>query len=149
MLLALSISSCKDINTAVASANDPVEKISEVIRQADEAREKLEIKKFQQVKARLMLTQDTKLKRKYRDLKYIKNSDKIPLKPSNSEIDILAWNDALRMKSELFIRNLGGLRNQFFCHPLSQVARVKPTWNLEDWRPSISLWKTIVFGCNP
>ncbi|MDP4013793.1 MAG: DUF2599 domain-containing protein [Candidatus Nanopelagicales bacterium] len=42
-----------------------------------------------------------------------------------------------------------GLRQQFMCHPLSIVARAKPTWDLEDWRPTVGLTKTMLAGCNP
>ncbi|WP_411709684.1 DUF2599 domain-containing protein [Corynebacterium sp. LaCa116] len=37
----------------------------------------------------------------------------------------------------------GSLHNQSVCHPLSQVARVKPSWNLEDWRPDVGHPRTI------
>lgn len=42
-----------------------------------------------------------------------------------------------------------GLEQQFMCHPLSIVARAKPTWDLEDWRPTVGLTRTMMMACNP
>ena len=54
------------------------------------------------------------------------------------------WNEA---KSK-GVADTGSLHNQFVCHPLSQVARVKSSWNLEDWRPDVGLPRTIAERCN-
>lgn len=40
--------------------------------------------------------------------------------------------------------NLGG---QLVCHML--FAKTKPQWNLEDWRPEVSLSQYIASQCNP
>lgn len=42
-----------------------------------------------------------------------------------------------------------GLRHQFYCHPLSIIARGKPTWDLEVWRPAVGLSRTMLSACNP
>lgn len=49
------------------------------------------------------------------------------------------WNEA----QSKGVADTGSLHNQSVCHPLSQVARVKPSWNLEDWRPDVGLPRTI------
>ncbi|MBB6174849.1 hypothetical protein HNR23_004909 [Nocardiopsis mwathae] len=41
------------------------------------------------------------------------------------------------------------LYDQFRCHPLSGIAIVKGTWNLESWRPNVGLAKTMAKKCNP
>lgn len=47
------------------------------------------------------------------------------------------------------VANTNSLRNQYVCHPLSQVARVKSSWNLESWRPDVGLPATLRALCNP
>ena len=42
-----------------------------------------------------------------------------------------------------------GLHQQYVCHPISKVARFKDTWNIEAWRPTVGLPKTIAQACNP
>ncbi|WP_084226129.1 DUF2599 domain-containing protein [Corynebacterium singulare] len=54
------------------------------------------------------------------------------------------WNEA---KSK-GVSDTGSLHNQIVFHPLSQVARVKPSWNLEDWRPDVGLPRTTAERCN-
>lgn len=44
-------------------------------------------------------------------------------------------------------RNEGGLKDQYYCH--TQLAKLKSSWNLEPWRPNVSLAKTLASGCNP
>lgn len=41
------------------------------------------------------------------------------------------------------------LKNQYVCHPQSEAARVKKTWNIEAWRPQVSFPATVAAGCNP
>jgi hypothetical protein len=57
----------------------------------------------------------------------------------------LAWDQAVG----LGVPDRAGLRQQFLCHPLSFVARAKPTWDLESWRPTVGLKRTILALCNP
>ncbi|WP_408931077.1 DUF2599 domain-containing protein [Corynebacterium sp. YSMAA1_1_D6] len=38
--------------------------------------------------------------------------------------------------------------NSFACHQLSHVARVEPSWNLEDWCPDVGLPRRIAERCN-
>ena len=57
----------------------------------------------------------------------------------------IAWRQAVRRG----VPDRSGLRDQFLCHPLSIIARGKPTWDLESWRPSVGLSRTMLSGCNP
>lgn len=43
--------------------------------------------------------------------------------------------------------NEGGLKDQYYCH--TQAAKLKDSWNLEPWRPNVSLAATIAKACNP
>lgn len=63
---------------------------------------------------------------------------------SRDELDI-AWKQAVRKG----VPDRRGLRQQFLCHPLSVVARTKPTWDLETYRPTVGLVRTMLAGCNP
>jgi hypothetical protein len=56
-----------------------------------------------------------------------------------------AWRQAVRAG----VPDRQGLQQQFLCHPLSVVARGKPTWDLETWRPTVGLTRTMLAGCNP
>ncbi|QGW76230.1 DUF2599 domain-containing protein [Pseudomonas alkylphenolica] len=53
----------------------------------------------------------------------------------------------------VYWKNTHGLRHQLICHFI--IARNKPTWNIEPWRPDVGLDKTIEGsaefggGCNP
>lgn len=42
-----------------------------------------------------------------------------------------------------------GLYEQYVCHPLSGLARVKSSWNLDTWRPTVGLARTVAKLCNP
>jgi hypothetical protein len=55
------------------------------------------------------------------------------------------WRQAVR----LGVPNQRNLRQQFRCHPLSMIARFKPSWDLELWRPRVGLRNTMLAGCNP
>lgn len=57
----------------------------------------------------------------------------------------VAWRQVVRRG----VPDRSGLRDQFLCHPLSIIARGKPTWDLETWRPSVGLSRTMLNGCNP
>ena len=58
---------------------------------------------------------------------------------------ISGWPEAVRKG----VADRTGLREQYLCHPLSQVARVKSTWNLDTWRPTVGLAATVAAACNP
>lgn len=47
------------------------------------------------------------------------------------------------------VPNRQNLQEQLICHPMSYVARIKSTWNLDTWRPTVGLAKTIAAKCNP
>lgn len=49
----------------------------------------------------------------------------------------------------LGVPNQAGLRQQFMCHPLSFIARGKRSWDLESWRPTVGLKRTMLAFCNP
>lgn len=61
-----------------------------------------------------------------------------------AELD-LAWEQAV----DQGVPNRATLRHQFLCHPLSVVARAKPTWDLESWRPDVGGLRTMLLACNP
>ncbi len=61
-----------------------------------------------------------------------------------AELD-LAWTQAVSRG----VPDRTGLRQQFLCHPLSVVARAKPTWDLESWRPVVGGMRTMLQACNP
>lgn len=45
--------------------------------------------------------------------------------------------------------NLDGMRDQYICHQPIPLAAVKPTWNLDEWRPNVSYVRTVSARCNP
>lgn len=51
-----------------------------------------------------------------------------------------------KKSSSKYWENEGGLKNQYYCH--TQLAKLKSSWNLEHWRPNVSLAKTIAKACN-
>lgn len=55
------------------------------------------------------------------------------------------WPEAVRKG----VPSRQGLKEQYLCHPMSQVARFKSYWNLDSWRPTVGLPATIAAGCNP
>lgn len=60
------------------------------------------------------------------------------------QIDV-AWDQVVARG----VPDRAGLRQQFMCHPLSFVARGKRTWDLETWRPTVGLKRTLTELCNP
>lgn len=56
-----------------------------------------------------------------------------------------AWRQAVSRG----VPDRANLRQQFLCHPLSMVARAKPTWDLEAWRPAVGGLRTMFAACNP
>lgn len=52
-----------------------------------------------------------------------------------------------KKSSSAYWKNEGGLKDQYYCH--TQAAKLKESWNLEPWRPDVSLSKTILCKCNP
>ncbi|MCB0918749.1 MAG: DUF2599 domain-containing protein [Actinobacteria bacterium] len=57
----------------------------------------------------------------------------------------VAWSQAVAKG----VPDTRSMYNQFKCHPLSVVARAKPTWDLESWRPNVGLTQTMLRACNP
>lgn len=43
--------------------------------------------------------------------------------------------------------NIGGLRDQYICH--HAWAPLKERWNLDEWRPDVTYWETVLAKCNP
>ena len=60
-----------------------------------------------------------------------------------------ALDDAWREAVAKGVPDRAGLRQQFMCHPVSVVARAKQSWDLETWRPTVGLLRTMLNGCNP
>jgi hypothetical protein len=55
-----------------------------------------------------------------------------------------AWSDLLAVEPEA---DTPGMETQLQCHLLG--ARDKATWNLEPWRPDLSLVQYALARCNP
>lgn len=55
------------------------------------------------------------------------------------------WNDVKGMG----VPDWRKLKDQYLCHPDSQVARVKSSWNLDSWRPDVGYVRTLLALCNP
>jgi hypothetical protein len=63
-------------------------------------------------------------------------------------VGALAWNELYsKFKNKGLNRNLGSMRNQLICHEI--IAFLKPTWNLDEWRPDVGLLGTLAHACNP
>lgn len=45
--------------------------------------------------------------------------------------------------------NESGILDQFVCHAYNPFTTLKSSWNLEPWRPNVSLWDTYTSSCNP
>jgi hypothetical protein len=45
--------------------------------------------------------------------------------------------------------NESGILDQFACHAYNPFTTVKFSWNIEPWRPNVSLWDTYTASCNP
>lgn len=59
-----------------------------------------------------------------------------------------AWSEVLADAPDA---DLPGMRDQFVCHwELTEAAEPgKTSWNLEPWRPVVSMTKMLEAGCNP
>ena len=55
------------------------------------------------------------------------------------------WSDA-KAKG---LPNVTKYKHQLLCHPMSQLAVFKSTWNIDSWRPNVGLARTIAAKCNP
>ena len=55
-----------------------------------------------------------------------------------------AWNEVVRRAPTA---NTVSMQRQFDCH--WRYARGKQTWNLEPWRPTVSMDDVIAAYCNP
>lgn len=57
------------------------------------------------------------------------------------------WDELTRdYSNSRYWKNTHGLRHQLICHLV--IARDKPQWNLEPWRPDVGYEKTLEGGCN-
>ncbi|CAI8893927.1 DUF2599 domain-containing protein [Pseudomonas sp. IT-232MI5] len=57
------------------------------------------------------------------------------------------WDELSRdYSNSRYWRNTHGMRHQLICH--LAIARDKPEWNLEPWRPDVGYAKTLAAGCN-
>ena len=59
-----------------------------------------------------------------------------------------AWSEVLADAPDA---DLPGMRDQFVCHwEVAEAAEPgKTSWNLESWRPVVSMTKMLEAGCNP
>ena len=60
-----------------------------------------------------------------------------------------ALNEMWQQVTRRGVPDQANLRQQFRCHPLSMLARLKTSWDLESWRPAVGLANTMLAGCNP
>lgn len=59
-----------------------------------------------------------------------------------------AWSEVIYMHSSSpNWENEGGMFKQFKCH--NMYASNKRPWNLEPWRPNVSMEQTVLSSCNP
>ncbi|MED7666296.1 DUF2599 domain-containing protein [Pseudomonas moraviensis subsp. stanleyae] len=57
------------------------------------------------------------------------------------------WDELSRDYSNShYWQNNHGMRHQLICH--LAIARDKPEWNLEPWRPDVGYQRTLEAGCN-
>ncbi|MHC8333199.1 DUF2599 domain-containing protein [Pseudomonas sp. LB3P25] len=57
------------------------------------------------------------------------------------------WDELTRdYSNSRYWKNTHGLRHQLICH--LAIARDKPQWILEPWRPDVGYEKTLAAGCN-
>lgn len=57
------------------------------------------------------------------------------------------WDELTRdYSNSRYWKNTHGMRHQLICHLV--IARDKPQWNLEPWRPDVGHAKTLAAGCN-
>ncbi|PQP04066.1 MULTISPECIES: DUF2599 domain-containing protein [Pseudomonas] len=57
------------------------------------------------------------------------------------------WDELSRdYSNSRYWKNTHGMRHQLICH--LAIARDKPQWNLEPWRPDVGYSKTLEAGCN-
>ncbi|WP_259741208.1 DUF2599 domain-containing protein [Pseudomonas fluorescens] len=65
------------------------------------------------------------------------------LEPSTAYL----WDELTRdYSNSRYWQNTHGMRHQLICH--LAIARDKPQWNLEPWRPDVGYAKTLEAGCN-
>ncbi|KAB0507011.1 DUF2599 domain-containing protein [Pseudomonas lini] len=57
------------------------------------------------------------------------------------------WDELTRdYSNSRYWKNTHGMRHQLICH--LAIARDKPQWNLEPWRPDVGYAQTLAAGCN-
>lgn len=57
------------------------------------------------------------------------------------------WDELSRdYSNSRYWKNTHSMRHQLICH--LAIARDKPQWNLEPWRPDVGYAKTLAAGCN-
>ncbi|KAA0979164.1 DUF2599 domain-containing protein [Pseudomonas sp. ANT_J28] len=57
------------------------------------------------------------------------------------------WDELTRdYSNSCYWKNTHGMRHQLICH--LAIARDKPQWNLEPWRPDVRYEKTLAASCN-
>lgn len=64
-------------------------------------------------------------------------------------VPILAQEGWKEVRAKGGVPDTLSLKNQYICHPMSELARAKPTWNIEAVRDASNMAKTLAAGCNP
>lgn len=66
---------------------------------------------------------------------------------TQSEGTAYLWDELSRdYSNSRYWNNTHGMRHQLICH--LAIARDKPQWNLEPWRPDVGYGPTLEAGCN-
>jgi len=61
---------------------------------------------------------------------------------------VYGWDELYDKYKDLGLNtNLGGMKDQYICH--QQIAFLKSTYNLDEWRPDVSYPATLAALCNP
>ena len=66
---------------------------------------------------------------------------------SSNETAYMFYEIAKKFGGSPYWQNTRGMINQLTCHLV--IARNKPTWNMDPWRPYIGHSATVAAECNP
>lgn len=66
---------------------------------------------------------------------------------NSSETAYMFYEIAKKFGGSPYWQNTRGIINQLTCHLV--IARDKPTWNLDPWRPYVGHSATVAADCNP
>ena len=74
-----------------------------------------------------------------------------PPPPYIDQTQWVHWADLSEVLADAPDADLPGMRDQFVCHwEVAEAAEPgKTSWNLEPWRPVVSMTKMLEAACNP